>query len=202
VLGPQHPTTLDALANYGSFMRRTGQHERAEAIFRDVLKRDIAARGAAHVFVGHDHVNLANVLVDEQRAGDAAAEFTLALDIYHKGLPADHGYIAAALSGLGRAQLQLGRTADAQRTLLTAVAMGEKMLPADSSPLAQAHSALGRVLLQNRNYAEARPLLEQAYPILVRSQGEDAPVTDEARHALAELQQALNAVPQATAAGT
>lgn len=197
VLGPQHPSTLDALANYGNFMRRTGDRDRAENIFRDVLQRDIAARGADHVFVGHDHVNLGNVLVDQQHAAEAVTEFHRALDIYRKGLPAEHGYIAAALSGLGRAQLQLGELDAAQRSLVKAVTMGEKLLPADSSPLAQAHSTLGRVLLQNKRYAEARPLIEQAYPILVKTQGERAPVTNEAHQALAEVQQALNASPQA-----
>ncbi len=184
VLGPQHPTTLDALANYGTFLRRTGQHERAEATFRDVLRRDIAARGAGHAFVGHDHVNLGNVLIDRARAGEAVEEFTAALAIYDKALPAEHGYVAAALSGLGRAQLELGELTNAERTLRRATAMGEQQLPADSAPLAQARSSLGRVLLQQQHYEAARALLERAYPVLVKTQGTDAPVTHEARTAL------------------
>ena len=187
VLGPQHPTTLDALANYGTFLRRNGQPDRAESVFRDVLQRDIAARGVGHVFVGHDHVNLGTLLMDTNRAEEAIDQFLLALGIYTQTLPEEHAFLAAALSGLGRAQLQLGKRDEAENTLRRATVMGSKMLAADSEPLAQSRSALGRLLLAKKNYAEAKSLLQLSYPVLVKTQGQNAAVSIETRAALDEV---------------
>jgi len=145
IFGAQHPNTLDAMANYGTFLRRSGQLDRAESVFRDVLQRDIAARGAGHVFVGHDHVNLGTLLVDTDRAQDAVNEFLAALGIYAQTLPEEHAFVAVALSGLGRAQVQLGRFDEAATTLRRATAMGSKLLAPDSQPLTQAKLALAKL---------------------------------------------------------
>ncbi|HEY5807392.1 MAG TPA: serine/threonine-protein kinase, partial [Povalibacter sp.] len=48
ILGPTHPHTLDAMANFGRYLRRTGDLDRAEAVLNDVLVNDRLARGPRH----------------------------------------------------------------------------------------------------------------------------------------------------------
>jgi serine/threonine-protein kinase len=188
VLGEQHPHTLDALANYGSFLRRKGDYPGAESVLRSVLERDLAARGTRHLYVGHDRVNLANLLMDEGRNADAEHEVRSALDIYKESLPDESPFVAAALSALGRAQAGQDNARDAEVTLRRAITIGTSALPADSPPLAVAKSTLGSLLVAQKHYEEAAPLLRDSYPVLLQVQGDDAPVTKEARRAKTELE--------------
>lgn len=187
VLGPTHPHTLDAMANYGRFLRRTGDLERAEQVLSDVLAADRSARGPAHAFVGHDLVNLANVKLDRTNYTAAQADLRAALDIYAKALPADHPYVASALAALGRAQFGLGDSKTAEQTLRRAIEIASKTLPADSAPIAAAKSVLGQAMLAQHRTAEAEPMLRESYPILVKSQGEAAPLTRQTQGALATI---------------
>jgi eukaryotic-like serine/threonine-protein kinase len=187
VLGPTHPHTLDALANYGRYLRRTGDLGRAEQVLTEVLANDRVARGPRHAFVGHDLVSLANVQIDRSNYSGAEGNLRAALDIYAEALPEEHPYVASALTALGRAQLGQGRASEAERTLQRALAMAEKSLPAESAPVAVARSALGHALLAERRADEAAPLLRQSYPVLLKTQGEDAFLTRQTREALARL---------------
>ena len=188
VLGEHHPHTLDALAKYGNFLRRTGEIAKAETVLRDVLDRDRVARGARHVYVGHDHVNLGHVLLEANRASAAETEYLAALDIYRETLPEQHSFIASALSGLGRAQLAEGHTKQAEETLRKAVAMGTATLPPDATPLVLAKNTLGMALLELGQNAEAASLLSETYPILVQTQGANSPVVARAKAALDRVQ--------------
>jgi eukaryotic-like serine/threonine-protein kinase len=181
VLGERHPHTLDALANFGNFLRRRGNLPAAEAVLRDVLERDIAARGAEHAFVGHDRVNLGNLLLDAEQPQAAAEQFSAALRIYAHTLPTDQGFVAAALSGLGRAQFRQRLLSIAEQTLRSAVALGTQSLPADSSPLALARSTLAEILLLTKRPREAQSLLEQSYPVLSAVFGKQSDITTHAR---------------------
>lgn len=188
VLGPQHPHTLDALANYGRFLRRSGDLARAEQVLADVLASDRMARGARHAFVGHDLVSLANIRLDRGAYADAERETREALSIYAETLPPEHPYVASALTGLGRAELGQGRIEDAAQTLRRAIQMAEKSLPADSAPVAVAKSALGTALIAQSRADEAAPLLRNSYPIIVKAQGEDAPLAKQVRETLAGIE--------------
>lgn len=186
VLGEQHPHVLDALANYGNFLRRKGDYPGAESVLRNVLERDLTAR-SGHLYVGHDRVNLANLLMDESRHAEAEREARTALGIYKESLPDDSPFVAAALSALGRAQAGEGNSANAEATLRRAVSIGATALPADSPPLAVAKSTLGALLVAGKHYEEAGLLLRESYPVLIKTHGEDAPVTKAAAKAKAEL---------------
>jgi len=188
ILGPSHPHTLDALANYGRFLRRCGDLEQAEQVLSDVLATDKVARGPQHAFVGHDLVSLSNVRLDLGHYAQAEQDLRAALDIYAKTLPPEHPFVASALSGLGRAQLGLGHSKEAEKTLRRAIVMAEKSLPVDSAPVWVAKSMLGHALLAQQRSEEAAPLLRESYPVLVKSQGEDAPLTQQTRAALAQLE--------------
>lgn len=102
MLGPAHPETLDAQANYGRYLQQRGDFAAAQKLFESVLETDRRIRGAQHMYVGHDHVNLGLVLLDQKQARAAQSHFQAALDIYAVTLPEEHPYVASALSDLGQ----------------------------------------------------------------------------------------------------
>ena len=184
VLGETHPQTLDAMANYGRFLHRKGDLARAEAVFSTVLERNRKARGERHAFVGHDLVNLGMLRLDLGRYAEAERDLRAALDIYAETLPDDHPYVASALSGLGRAQLEQRRLREAETTLRQAMTMATRSFNAGSSQIAAVRSSLGRALLAQGKREESAELLRESYPVLAKTQGENAVITRKTREAL------------------
>jgi tetratricopeptide (TPR) repeat protein len=127
------------------------------------------------------------VRLDTQQQAQAEKDFRAALDIYAATLPADHPYVASALSGLGRSLLEQNRLSDAEQTLRHAKEIAAKSFAANSPQVAAVNSSLGRVLMTQRRKDEAAPLLRESYPILVQVQGENAVITQRAREAIAQL---------------
>ncbi len=193
-LGETHPETLDALSNFGRFLHRKGDLARAETVLADALRANRVARGDSHAFVGHDLVSLALVRIDQKKYDDAEHDLRAALDIYRRALPAEHPYVASALAGIGRIQLERGDVREAEQTLRQSVEMGRKFLPSDSAQIAVAASSLGRALLAMGRTEEASPLLRDNLPILERSQGADAAVTQRTKMAIKQLDRRASAV--------
>jgi eukaryotic-like serine/threonine-protein kinase len=127
------------------------------------------------------------VRLDTQQLAQAERDFHAALDIYAESLPADHPYVASALTGLGRCMLEQNRLAEAEQTLRRAKEIAAKSFAIDSPQLAAANSSLGRVLMAQRRPDEAAKLLRDSYPILVQAQGENAVITQRTRDAIAQL---------------
>jgi len=187
VLGEEHPQTLDAAANYGRFLHRKGDFVRAREVLERVLQLDRKARGEHHAFVGHDLVNLGLLHLEIGRHEQAERDFLDALQVYGTSLPDDHPFIASALTGLGRCQLEQKKLREAEDNLLRASNIAARSLEPDSPQLAATHSTLGRVLLAQQRSSDAAPLLRNSYPILVKTQGEEALITRRTREALALL---------------
>lgn len=187
VLGDTHPQTLDALSNFGRFLHRKGDLQRAEEILTQAVTANRAARGDRHAYVGHDLVNLAMVRIDRGDYAVAERDLRAALAIYASALPQDHPYVASALAHSGRAQLEQGDIVAAERTLREAVRIARKTLPSDSPQLAVMNSSLGRALLAQCRVEEATGLLRASLPVLVRSHGEQAPITVRTQAALGSI---------------
>jgi tetratricopeptide (TPR) repeat protein len=185
VLGPQHPYTIDALANYGRFLRRRGDPA-AEQVLRDVLARNLSVRGTDHALVGNSRVNLAIELHDAGKLDDAESEFRAALATFESALPRDHPYRAAALAGLGRVLVDRGRAREAEPLLRESLEIAIKALPR-SPLLAVMRVSLGSALVQTGAYAEAAPLLRENVASVLETQGAQAAVTRQAQRALQEL---------------
>jgi tetratricopeptide (TPR) repeat protein len=88
-------------------------------------------------------------------------------------LPPGHGYTAAALTSLGRAQLELNKPRDAEVTLQSALAEWSKAFDANSPWYALARAFLGRAWAMQARFAEAEPALLETYPVLVRARMEE-----------------------------
>ncbi|HHN72703.1 MAG TPA: tetratricopeptide repeat protein [Thermopetrobacter sp.] len=104
----------------------------------------------------------------------AAGEYELALDAFARAA-LEHGMTAEILSGIGTANLQLGRLGQAERQLRRAVAA------APDWP--EAWNNLGVVLIEKGELAEATNVFRRAYAL---DNGESDAIRDNLRLALAK----------------
>lgn len=104
----------------------------------------------------------------------AAGEYELALDAYYRAA-GQHGLTADTLSGIGSAQLMLGRLGQAETTLRQAVQEGPDF--------PEAWNNLGVVLMERRQTAEAVEVFRRAYAL---DSGESDSIRDNLRGAIAK----------------
>lgn len=114
----------------------------------------------------------------------AANEYELALDAYARAA-LEHGMTAEILSGMGTANLGLGRLGQAEKLLRQAV---------EAAPdWPEAWNNLGVVLIERGKTAEAANVFRRAYAL---DNGESDAIRDNLRLALAKLENSDNNVPQ------
>lgn len=104
----------------------------------------------------------------------AAGEHELALEAYYRAA-GQHGLTADTLSGIGSAQLMLGRLGQAETTLRRAVEEGPEF--------PEAWNNLGVVLMERRQTAEAVEVFRRAYAL---DSGESDSIRDNLRGAIAK----------------
>lgn len=187
VLGPEHPFTVMALANYGRFLQQRGDLQAAEIALREALQLDEKVRGAEHVFTGYDHGLIGFLLLEQKRPQEAAAEFRRALSIYERTLEADHLYIGSARLGLGRALVDLGAAADGEIELRKSYDIVSKAVGPDNPMTQIVGAALGHAIASQGRYAEAEPLLQRGYIASLNARGPDEPTTTRARAWIEQL---------------
>jgi tetratricopeptide (TPR) repeat protein len=176
---PCHPNLIDALANLGSLLRTppatAAQLEEAGRVLLEALRLDTILRGDSHALVGNDYANLGRWLYDVKRVREAYRSFAKALGIYERNvrkgvLPADHYFIAEALTWLGRLLVEQG-TASAAAKAETMLDRATAIWPAQVAPgsLGEgvAKACLGRALfLQGKNPIQACNLLCEGFKIV------------------------------------
>jgi len=104
----------------------------------------------------------------------AAGEYDLALEAYYRAA-AQHGLNADTLSGIGSAQLMLGRLGQAETTLRKAVVEGPDF--------PEAWNNLGVVLMERNKTAEPVEVFRRAYAL---DSGESDSIRDNLRGAIAK----------------
>lgn len=85
-----------------------------------------------------------------------AGEYDLALRAFYRGA-ADQGLTADVLSGIGSANLRLGRLGQAEENLRMAIDLNEEFPPAWNN--------LGVVLMEKGEYGEAMRVFQQAFAL-------------------------------------
>ena len=104
---------------------------------------------------------------------DAERHYREALAMYDKTLPPDRGFSPAALTIVGRQQLDLGQPHEAEATLELALKLWSTDYGRSSVWYAQARAISGRALAMQRRFAEAETALIESYPLLVRARPGD-----------------------------
>ena len=142
VVGAQHPDTIRVLGSYGRFLQRQGRFDEAGKVLREALARQIEVRGDSDYEVAYDRVNLALLLEETGDLAGAESELRTARRIFEATLPADHQYLASALTALGRVLTNTGRTAEARPLLERALAIWKAQLPEGHPQIVLTSSAL------------------------------------------------------------
>jgi tetratricopeptide (TPR) repeat protein len=187
VLGDKHPDTLDALGNQGRFLQAVGDLTAAEDVFREVLRADVEVRGASHMAVGYDHVNLGSLLLQRGENVEAEKEFRDGLRIYAATLPPDHQYVASAQTGLARALVEQGRLDEATTAATRALTIWRDSVPADHPQIAAVQALEGQIFAKRGDDTQAEPLLTTSYDKLSTAYGAADMRTRATANALASL---------------
>ena len=144
LLGPDDPLTVQWEANKGNWQAAAGQL--AEALQTDIRVRDHFER-----LLGHDHPRLALIHSNEGevlnllgRHVEAEAAYQRAVDLFRQS-GADPEYLAWALTGLGRAEIEQGRPLVALPALEEALAIRIER-HASPSQLGETRFVLARAL--------------------------------------------------------
>jgi tetratricopeptide (TPR) repeat protein len=104
-----HPNLIDAYANLGSVLTKTGSFAMANEHLCKALGLNEQLRGPDHTLVGNDHANLGRLHYAMGNLPAACVEFKKALAVYtgnvkRKRLPKKHPYIAEVQGWLKKAQ--------------------------------------------------------------------------------------------------
>ncbi|KFE35637.1 tetratricopeptide repeat protein [Thioclava atlantica] len=114
----------------------------------------------------------------------AAGEYELALEAYYRAA-AEHGATAEVLSGIGSADLKLGRLNQAEMILRRATEVDETFVPAWNN--------LGVVLMERGKYPEASRVFQTAFAL---DSGQSDAIRQNLRLALAKLKKPDYSPPQ------
>lgn len=113
-----------------------------------------------------------------------AGEYELALEAYYRAA-AEHGATAEVLSGIGSADLKLGRLNQAEQMLRRAIEQDETFVPAWNN--------LGVALMERGKYAEASRVFQTAFAL---DSGQSDSIRQNLRLALAKLEKPGYSAPQ------
>lgn len=169
----RHPNLIDTHANLGSLLRTApADLNAAGKHLQKALQLGLLVRGESHPLVGNDYANLGRWQYDTGARPEALASFARALNIYARNvrarnLPADHFFIAEALTWQGRIYVEKGTAAggkQAEPLLRKALGIWPAQLGSGSVGEAMATGYLGRSLaLQGADAAESCRLLCLGY---------------------------------------
>jgi hypothetical protein len=156
-LGPDHPETLNTLANLGVNYRDAGRLDEALPLLEAAARA--SRQNPALRWVGAE-------LVDGYiRAGETAKGAALARELVAEAraaFAADSLQLAGALAINGTNLLRLKAWADAEPLLRECLAIREREQP-DAWTTFNTQSLLGGALLGQARYADAEPLLLRGY---------------------------------------
>src|SRR5690606_11111715 len=110
------PDVANSMENLGGVLHRRGQYEEAEKLLRGayeiIVARDLKGD------LCHAAMNLADVLVDQDRAAEAEPVYRQALEAGVAALPPAHWQPAAVRCRLGQCLANLDRNDEAEALLL------------------------------------------------------------------------------------
>lgn len=169
----RHPNLIDTYANLGSLLRTLPKQSKdAGDYLLKALELGEAIRGDSHMLVGNDYANLARWQYDTGARDSASKGFSQALAIYarnvrSRSLPANHYFIAEALTWQGRIAVERDTAAggkEAEPLLRKALEIWPAQLGPDTLGEQTARAFLGRALaLQGGDTDEACRLLCEGY---------------------------------------
>ena len=193
-LAEAHGRDLDAALVLGGLANIAGttQHDHASA------HRDLAlAFAKLDRLGGHNELlraslldTRAQVLIDENRMGEAETAIVAAVAALEQVFGADHPRVAAALGTQSQIERAEGKLDQALATSQRTLAVFERTLGEGHPNVAGSQLNLATALITLHRFDEARPLLQRADAVLLRVYGPDSAPRAAIYGNLGELEQA------------
>ena len=155
VLPTDHPQRVPVAMGVADSARDCGELQRAEALLRDSLALATRLFDAQHPQLGALHEQLAVVLMESGRAGEAKAEIDRALDIFRAIHQAPHFVLARAASLRSSIDFDVGDLPACETDGRAALAMYEQLFPQGGLDFAMGLSNLCRLEVAFGRYQEA-----------------------------------------------
>lgn len=165
-LGADHPDVITAVQHRAFLLQHRGDHEAAEAAFRDSLTRRLRVYGEGHYRVAWARAELAWLLHERARYGEAESLLRRAVSSLSDRLGDRHRLVHEARQRLGTVLMALGRLDEAEVELGAAIAGMQNARERDEAALANALGNLAGLHWQQGRLDEAvrgqRTALESA----------------------------------------
>jgi tetratricopeptide (TPR) repeat protein len=136
-----------------------GEESKSEEAYRESLTQVAAFRGELHGDTALAHSNLAGVLLDQDRFGEAREHYEQSLEIRRKIFPKDHASISQSLLELGKAWGRVGRY---ERAFMCLQKCKEMRLRNTTSLFGRDHARVADVILQIGRLEDKRGASGQA----------------------------------------
>jgi tetratricopeptide (TPR) repeat protein len=181
----------------GRAFQMDAQWPRAEGCFRDALELDRSALGEDHPSTATDMTDLASLLQDTNRHGEAEPLCRRALAIDEKSFGPDHPSVATDLNDLALLLKGTNRLAEAEPLFRRALAVYERSYGTDHPYVAAGLNNLASLLRATDRLAEAESLFRRALAIDEKSYGPDHPEVATDLNNLAQLLKDTNRLAEA-----
>lgn len=164
-LGPTHSITISTINNLGYLYNRSGQHAKAEALYRGLLERQLAGGGGKDRAVGDTYQNLASAVTKQGRYDESLPLHREAFEIFRAVLDDGHFVIAFPLLSMSYVELQRGHATEAEAHARDARARLQAALPG-SFLEGVAMCLTGLALERQGRSAEGEPLVLASHAML------------------------------------
>jgi TolA-binding protein len=172
ILYKSNSKVADTLASLAQVRLAQDDVREAERLVREAIAAHRDSGSTAYAKIGYLQTMLGTILLKRARPEEAEGVLRETLDLFAKGLPADHQYVASAEHYLGEALAANGKLTDAE-AMFTAAANRWKRTDAPAWRSARSASALGEVLSRQGRKAEAEKYLVSSYRVIAASTGAD-----------------------------
>lgn len=163
--GANDPRLIPALNGRALLLEEQGQYAEAEALYRRALALSRISDDAEASSATFLH-NLANVLQDQRKFGEAIAYHKRALNAYTAEYGDAHPSVANAKSRMAFTYHQAGMLAEAESLFTEALDAQRAMLPDHHPHLASTLVRMGWMLIDRGQPEEAEPLIREGKAIL------------------------------------
>jgi tetratricopeptide (TPR) repeat protein/predicted Ser/Thr protein kinase len=182
-LGVARARAQHALANT---LHAAGQHEQADALYRQARSALQAALGAGHPHEARLLADHALALQEIGRLDEAHALLEAALGVWMAAYDENHLEVGRIQLALANVAQQRGHLAPALAHVRESLRIYERALGAGHAMLAEPYVVLGVIEFRRERYDDSRAAYQAALDVQIRNLGSDAPMVGVTRLNLAE----------------
>ncbi|CAF4926995.1 unnamed protein product [Rotaria sp. Silwood1] len=154
-----------ALYRLGSLMIKLGEFDKAEEVFRTLLRQ----RTTDEFQKGNIYYQLGQINDNQRKPDKALKNYHDALEIYSKNLPADHSNIATCYNNIGLVYDNINDHSEALKFYEKALEIYKKTLPDDHPNIASCCNSIGLIYNTKGDYSRALSFCKTALEIFVKS---------------------------------